>query len=1230
MAGLPDKSFRISYGPADDRLNSFYIQALSSSVDYFRSAGFFSSSALAIAAAGISQIIKNGGKMRLMVGAQLTEDDVEAVRKGHGLPDLVTEKMLAAFPDPKDLIVKKRLEALAWMVSAGTLEIKVVLPTDEHGVPLPAHRSRDYYHTKEGIFTDPAGNQVGFSGSVNESEQAWLHNYEQFMVFCSWVPGQKPFLDEIEGRLSRLWEHREERWLALPIPNAVRDRLIRLRPETVPDDDTYLGMAPPEEVTDVKPEPSLSATERDRILFQFVKDAPYLPNATRLGFDTATVKPWPHQGGVAGTIVDSFPESFLCSDEVGLGKTAEVGLALRQLYISGRVKRALILVPKSVARQWQEEMYEKFSLNVPLYDGREFLDIFRNRLPANTDNPWNSWPIIIASSQLVKRRDRQSEILEADPWDMVIVDEAHHARRREFNNQPFRPNRLMELLVGTRGKPGIRNRTKSVILLTATPMQLHPVEVFDLLRILGLGGRWGAEDNFLRFFSELRRTVEQYDEADWRFILAMMKDFLDAGGSLDPEFERQAEERLGPVGWKQIQGLPSSKRWDAVLRRANTNERAVLIEMAKRHTPLRKFMFRNTRRLLREYQKKGILKERIPDRDPRLVWIELTRPEQDIYDRIDEYISDFYQRYEAERRGLGFIMTVYRRRLTSSFHAMKCSLERRLTFLQGETTNQGYTDDDVEQDDLQKDVTEDEVSGAQSALQQEEIRYVEDYLSQLRNLGSDTKAERLIEDINSLLARRETLIVFTQYTDTMDYLRDRLKEVYGSHVACYSGRGGETWNGTTWDLTTKEHIKAAFRKGEDIKILLCTEAASEGLNLQTCGVLINYDVPWNPMRVEQRIGRIDRIGQVHEKVWILNYFYKNTVEADIYSACSDRINWFETVVGELQPILSRVERAIQTAAMAKGETRLKCLEDEVFALREEVDRRKAEGINIDEYTLSGMTTGKTPQSPVTLPQLEKLLTESDLMRGVFTPHPKIEGAYTAAWKGTQSAVTFRPDVFDKHPNTVRLLTYGDALFEEILSAVPPPGIDLRSVGIAKRSAKTPCDISAYYAVGEDGAVKPLFSLDTMKHVLGKTGGPELTEEKVPEIDANFANIVEEKSRLISAQEETRKRTRSLSLQEEGRNLLVKTAYFRLAMTQQTPLFEETFPMDFSDAAVKRLARLGYPFAGLLRLIDVDGVYLSPTEPAYLDMQKQNPATLNRRFAVITEQGKKLLSDLSEP
>ena len=148
--------------------------------------------------------------------------------------------------------------------------------------------------------------------------------------------------------------------------------------------------------------------------------------------ETCTVRPWPHQTRVADTVVKRFPERFMLCDEVGLGKTIEAGLAIRQLILSGVVQRALILVPKSVLVQCQEELYEKFVLNDPRYDGHSFHVVFGREVPGKDGgNPWNAHPIIIASSHLAKRRERQQQILAGENWDLVVVDEAHHARRKD-------------------------------------------------------------------------------------------------------------------------------------------------------------------------------------------------------------------------------------------------------------------------------------------------------------------------------------------------------------------------------------------------------------------------------------------------------------------------------------------------------------------------------------------------------------------------------------------------------------------------------------------------------------------------------------------------------------------------------------------------------------------------------------------------------------------------------
>ncbi len=208
----------------------------------------------------------------------------------------------------------------------------------------------------------------------------------------------------------------------------------------------------------------------------------------------------------------------------------------------------------------------------------------------------------------------------------------------------------------------------------------------------------------------------------------------------------------------------------------------------------------------------------------------------------------------------------------------------------------------------------------------------------------------------------------------------------------------------TWLPTSKEVVKNKFRDG-DIKILLATESASEGLNLQTCGVLINYDMPWNPMRVEQRIGRIDRIGQTYDTVWIYNYFYRDTIEDRIYQALKDRINWFEDVVGSLQPILTDVNKITRDLAMLPAERQAAEFELVMRQLRQEIDQAKVESLNLDDFLQQDEPT-QALQSPVTLADLEAMLTESRMTRHLFRPHPEIEDAYWLRWNDGETAVTF--------------------------------------------------------------------------------------------------------------------------------------------------------------------------------------------------------------------------------
>ena len=165
-------------------------------------------------------------------------------------------------------------------------------------------------------------------------------------------------------------------------------------------------------------------------------------------------------------IVSGFPDRFLLADKVGLGKTIEVCLPLRDLTLSGVVEHCLILTPRSVLNQWRDELREKFLLTAREYDGARSL---------------GDGSLELVSGQLAKRRELREEFLNGPEWDLVVVDEAHHARCKGFIDPRRRANRLLELLEGVDGLPGWLPRPRGLLLLTATPMQVHALEVWDLL-----------------------------------------------------------------------------------------------------------------------------------------------------------------------------------------------------------------------------------------------------------------------------------------------------------------------------------------------------------------------------------------------------------------------------------------------------------------------------------------------------------------------------------------------------------------------------------------------------------------------------------------------------------------------------------------------------------------------------------------------------------------------------
>lgn len=206
----------------------------------------------------------------------------------------------------------------------------------------------------------------------------------------------------------------------------------------------------------------------------------------------------------------------------------------------------------------------------------------------------------------------------------------------------------------------------------------------------------------------------------------------------------------------------------------------------------------------------------------------------------------------------------------------------------------------------------------------------------------------------------------------MDYLRDLLVGS-GKSVMCFSGRGGEVHNTDgTWSMISRDEVKIRFKDGRS-EVLVCTDAAAEGLNFQFCGALVNYDMPWNPMRVEQRIGRIDRLGQRFSDIRIINLHYEDIVEADVYRALRSRISIFERVVGGLQPILTRLPRLIEESILSNSTAPEAKRDDALQALDDAIAAGEGSALNLDEFADEDIEVPERPDPAISLSDLRAVL-----------------------------------------------------------------------------------------------------------------------------------------------------------------------------------------------------------------------------------------------------------------
>jgi len=509
----------------------------------------------------------------------------------------------------------------------------------------------------------------------------------------------------------------------------------------------------------------------------------------------ASVIPLPHQLRALSRAISGDRVRYLLADEVGLGKTIEAGLILRELKLRGLARRILVVAPKGLVSQWVAEMRfhfgETFQLVLP-----EDIKTLKRIGPSggeegNSGNRWQLFPQVVVPMDSVKpverrrgwsaaqldeyNQDRFEDLVSAG-WDLVIVDEAHRLGGSTDQVARFRLGR------------GLAEAAPYFLLLSATPHQ-------------------GKTDAFYRLLSLL-------------------------DGQAFPDVASVTRERVQPY----------------------------VIRTEKRHAI--------------DAEGRPLFRPRRTQLVP-VSWGERHRGQQLLYEAVTGYVRDGYNQAMKEKRSyIGFLLILMQRLVVSSTRAIRTTLERRLEVL-AEPEEQLMlfplnAEEDWEDLDGQEQF-ELLLRTRLKALKNEraEVKLLLDAAARCENQGPDAKAEALLDWLYRLQSEESDpelkALVFTEFVPTQEMLRQFLTE-RGFSVVCLNG---------SMTMDERKQVQEAFSR--DARILISTDAGGEGLNLQFCHVVINYDIPWNPMRLEQRIGRVDRIGQTHT-VRAINLVFEGSVE----------------------------------------------------------------------------------------------------------------------------------------------------------------------------------------------------------------------------------------------------------------------------------------------------------------------------------------------------------------
>ncbi|MFT6380894.1 MAG: superfamily II DNA or RNA helicase [Akkermansiaceae bacterium] len=848
---------------------SFLAERLRGARSYDRIAGYFSSSILEVAGEELESI---SGKIRIICNSELQAADVACARSAMLK---MRQEWCRSKPEEKANLAGNRFARLAEFLTSGKLEVRV-MPDSAFGL----------IHGKAGVIELADGSTTAFLGSANESRNAWKMNYELI-----WENNSPETIAWVREEFDELWNHPE----AFALADAVLQDIKRVAKRQV------YG--------------SISEWKKDENAASALVETPVYRRQYGL---------WAHQKYFVDKAFKAHltPDGarFILADMVGLGKTIQLAMSAMLMALHGD-RPVLIIVPKPLVWQWQDEMDKLLDMPSAVWDGKQWIDEHGISHGHSGNDVILKCPrkVAIVSQGLFSANTESARLLERQKYECVVLDEAHRARRRMKPGAPMDGNPEHNNLL--RHMHTLARQTKSLLLATATPVQIHPIEGWDLLALLAEK----REHVFGNDFSEWRHPETSLPVVSGETSLAALP-LTDFWGWLRNPLPPSDEDRefLKLRRSLDIAEDQAVVPGDALENLSNADRRRItnLQEtFGQSHSPFIRHIIRRTRDFLENEIDPETQK---PYLDP--VYVKLLGEGDEGAVILPPYLEQAYELAEE------FCRVVARRAASAGF--LKTLLLRRAgsSVVAGISTAKGMLKNWEEIEDEE----ESELEGMPHSqefktLNPEEKALLESYLSALESNNSEDPKFAVV---SRLLTKGDPqagnqpwsnlgCMIFSQYYDSAAWLAEKLsRETFpNQRIGLYAGSNRSAYyQGGTRQPADRDDLKQLVSTGE-LKILIGTDAASEGLNLQTLGTLINLDLPWNPTRLEQRKGRIQRIGQRLETVFVYNMRYRGSIEDRVHELLSSRLENIHAVFGQIPDTLEAawIETAVGDIEHARQE-----------------------------------------------------------------------------------------------------------------------------------------------------------------------------------------------------------------------------------------------------------------------------------------------------------------------